>query len=288
MDSVFLSPPWVSALLANPEFAALLKGGISVVCVAGVLQLARRWGSRAAGIVAALPFAAAPALVWLATKEAPDYALRAASNAMWASAAYAFFALVYSLMCTRFRALPTLLAALLASVIAVILLTAWPTSRTQTLFFSLALCAAIRHFMPRPATAEMPLASSSSAVINTALVSGIVCAAIIYLSDFLPAQWAGVLACAPVVGAALSFSAHRRLSIGATQSMLLGYVDGCASRIVYCYVFAYLLREHGVAIATIAAMAACIATALALNVRQLLATDRVARIRLRLQRSALR
>jgi hypothetical protein len=35
-------------------------------------------------------------------------------------------------------------------------------------------------------------------------------------------------------------------------------------------------------------MAACIATALALNVRQLLATDSVARIRLRLQRSALR
>jgi hypothetical protein len=268
---------WAAVPLVSPAVqafgTALGKGVLSFAIIAVLLVVAGRCGPRVAGIAAALPLTTAPTLMWLAAKDAPDYSIRAATNSMWATVAFAFFALAYAQLCMRFRPLLTLFTSLFGSAVIAALLASWPTSRSQTVIITLILCATIRHFMPKGENTPNDGAyadNKSLPVLEISIVAGSVCAVIVFFSDLLPAQWAAVLASAPVVGASLAFATHRNLQPDATRRLLMGYVDGCAAKIVYCFVFAQLLRDNGVVFACVAAVGACLAVTAALNVGHIL------------------
>ena len=235
-----------------------------------VLMIARRAGSRLAGSVAGLPTTVAPALLLLAAGNAPDYAIRASIAAMWASAAYATFALCYARLCPHLKVLPTTTIAISTSVGIAILFSALPLSRTESLFGTILFCAAVRYFLPALRAINAADVSASAAppkplsVTQVAMIAGAVSMSVYVVSGFVPAYIVGMIAAAPIIGATVAAVAHHANGPRASQSLMAGYVDGCIAKIVFCFVFATLLRSHGVAISLIAAIILCAATSILL------------------------
>ena len=236
---------------------------LTVTAVLIVVLIARRAGSRVAGAVAGLPTTVAPALLLLACSDVPDYAIRAAVAAMWASAAYATFALCYARICRHVALLPTTLIAVATSICTVLLLSKWPFSCNEALVFALLFCAVVRYFLPRhesTATAtphvnpRSPLSMS-----QVATVAGIVSVTVYALRAFVQPHVVGMLAAAPIVGATVAALAHRAEGPRAAQRLMAGYVDGCIAKIMFCFAFATLLQSQGIAISLIVALALCIA-----------------------------
>jgi hypothetical protein len=275
---------WFHGLRTDPNSMgslALVKSVITALCVATVLWMGRKFGDRASGVLAGLPIVTAPTLMWLATQPAPDFAIRAAVNSMSATAAYAFFALFYAHLCTRLRALYCLAVALALSLLIASLFVSIPASRIQTLIAALALCAAIRWFMPAPA----PDAASTTTFAATkpplqipiwavATNAGVVCGAIIYFGAHLPAHWVGMLASVPIIGATIAIAAHVRLGVTQARRGLIGYVEGSGVKVVFCFAFAEMLRGHGIWLATLTAVAASAAMVVSMNTRSFFASPK--------------
>ncbi|TAG01102.1 MAG: hypothetical protein EAZ43_12235 [Betaproteobacteria bacterium] len=268
---------WFQSLRADPGSIGALtvvKTAITVMCVAAVLWIGRQFGDRASGILAGLPVVTAPTLMWLATRDVPDFAIRAAVNVMSATAAYAFFALLYAHLCTKLRAVTCLAVALAVSLLVAALFVSIPASRMQTLIVALIVCAAIRWFMPEPMqgvrTPSVPAAAKPPLQIPiwaVAMNAGLVCGGIIYFSAYLPAHWVGMLASVPIIGATIAISAHQRLGVPQARRGLIGYVEGCGVKILFCFVFAETLRAQGLALATLYAIVACAVMVMLLNTR---------------------
>ncbi|TAG50327.1 MAG: hypothetical protein EAZ30_01135 [Betaproteobacteria bacterium] len=268
---------WFQSLRADPGSIGALtvvKTAITVMCVAAVLWIGRQFGDRASGILAGLPVVTAPTLMWLATRDVPDFAIRAAVNVMSATAAYAFFALLYAHLCTKLRAVTCLAVALAVSLMIAALFVSIPATRLQTLLLALFVCAAIRWFMPElmqgVRTPSVPAAAKPALQIPiwaVAMNAGLVCGGIIFFSAYLPAHWVGMLASVPLIGATIAISAHQRLGVPQARRGLVGYVEGCGVKIVFCFVFAETLRGHGLALATLYAIATCAVMVVLLNTR---------------------
>ena len=261
--AVEASASFWSDSLAQTMITAAWSTVLTIAVVVAVLLIARRNGSRLAGAVAGLPTSVAPALVLLACSGSLDYAIHAAVAAMWASAAYATFALCYAHLC---RFVPVALSTVLAvatGIAVALLFRAWPFSLNEGLVFALLFCAVVRYFLPqlestiKPATNVSP--SSTRSLTLVAAMAGFVSVSVYALSGLVPPHIVGMFAAAPIVGATVAAFAHRTSGPRAAQGLMAGYVDGCIARIIFCFVFASLLRSHGVAISLIAALTLCVA-----------------------------
>ncbi len=279
MDFLALAAQWLEGLrpsAGSPLGAALFKSAVTVVCVACVLWAGGKFGERVSGVLAGLPIVTAPTLIWLATRDVPDFAIRAAVNAMSATAAYGFFALAYAWLCSELRARFCLAVALAVSLVLAALFVTIPASREQTFFIAILVCAVIRWFMPNPeavppnAKRTAPGPSVRIPIWMVALNSGLVCGSIVYFSDFFPAHYVGMLAALPIIGSTVAYSTHLRNGVMATRKSLVGYVDGCMVKILFCFVFAHLLRSNGLVQTTIISTLVCAAVVMLMNVRAFL------------------
>ncbi|MGL4232454.1 MAG: hypothetical protein ACRDAM_07460 [Casimicrobium sp.] len=259
---------WMTADAFAQFGLALGKGLLTVAIVYLVIVISRRFNTRVAGAFAGLPTTTAPTLILLALSLPPDYAIRAAIGAMWASAAYAGFALVFSYACMRMRtAASTAISLAVCSLFAVGFM-AWPFAARETLVATLLICVAIRVLLPTEPT-KIVIGSASGGghkhrlvtPFAVAICAGIASSVIAFTSEWLPAQYAGMLAAAPVIGATLAASANYNDGPSVARRLMAGYIDGCISKIVFCFVFAILLRKYGVVITVLSASWICLGAA---------------------------
>ncbi len=253
---------------------AMLHAALAGTAVIVVLTIAKRFSQVVSGIVAGLPLTTAPSLILLANAGTPDYAIRAATSAMWVAAGSAFFALGFAYLCARLSTRWTTFVSLAFSVVIACLFLSWPVSYREALIMTLLICAAVRWLLPRDAElfVKPQTAFSSEASVSvktTGLFTALIVGAVSLSSAWLPAAITGLFVALPIIGATLAYRTQVNAGTGATRKMLAGYVDGCVAKIVFCFIFAYLLRKYGVGLSTMAGLSLCLASSAILLARSL-------------------
>jgi hypothetical protein len=253
----------VATLIATALFHAALAG----FAVAAVLAVSKQFSRVVSGVVAGLPLTTAPGLILLASANevAPDYAIRAATAGMWVAAGSALFALGFAYLCARMSLRWTTVTCLVSSVLIGWLFLAWPASYPEALVMTLLICAAVRWLLPQQGGEILSASSNASPALavsmkTTALLTATLVGGVSLASAWMPAGVTGLFVALPIIGATLAYRTQANSGTAATRRMLVGYVDGCVSKIVFCFIFAYLLRKYGVGISAMAAISLCLAS----------------------------
>jgi hypothetical protein len=237
----------------------LLRLLLAPVLVGFASLAARRWGDRAGGWIAALPFVAGPLLFIVALEQGARFAAQAATTAISGIVALAVFALVYARICTRQSWWISLLAGWASYMLVAALLRPWngPVwERLVTTFAGLWICQrllpSVRHDDSRtaPWPYDLPVRMVSASVL-VATVAG--------LARAMGPAWSGLLAPFPVATTILVVFSQLQKGPEAVSRLLQGFLPALAGLVLF---FAVLSRalELGIAagfcLALLAALAA--------------------------------
>jgi hypothetical protein len=237
--------------------AALLRGAVTSVAVAGMLLAARRWGRSLAGLLTGLPTVTGPAIVWLALDRGGDFAAQAAHGAVLAAAPCALFALVYAWLAGVHGRAVALTAAAGVSLLPVPLLMLVPWPMVGCVVLGAVASTVCLRLMPRWRRRAVPLPAPSAAM-HAAAWTVLVAAAVSALSSLLaPALgplWAGALTSPPLLAAAVVWEVHRQGCAARVLDFLRGYTAGLLGRTLFVAVFGVLLAPHGLAVALAASL----------------------------------
>lgn len=242
------------------------KGMVTMVTVAVVLVLARRWGGSAAGLVAGLPTTTAPALAWMAIEHGVGFAGQAAAATVAACALMAAFALAYAHAATARCRPGTAMVCGAAGALALagpvlacgsglvgslalglgsctVALLAWPKGPGGR-------CHAAGRAVRLPAT--VPAATAGGVSLGLGLAGpaiGTVCA--------------GLLASLPVVSVTVAMAQHAVSGPAAARQFLHGTVAGLLGRVAFGAVFAVALPATSLAATLALALSAAVLVNLA-------------------------
>jgi uncharacterized protein DUF3147 len=252
------------ALLCIVVPRILIELLVAPALVAISTLVARRWGSRAGGVVSAFPAIVGPVLLILALAHGPAFAARAANGTLLGLVSLAAFALAYGRVASRrgwrVSAAAGWLAAALATLLVEVLAGGAP-SPVGLLVAAGALAAAYRALPaaearpagPRARRAEIPLRMASAGLL-VALLSA--------AAGALGAVAGGMLAALPVLACVLAVFTHRERGGSHAIALLRGMLAGMASFVLFCQVIALAIVPYGIA----AAFAAATGLALAVQV----------------------
>lgn len=256
------------------------KALLTMVSVALVLGLARRWGGAVAGLVAGLPTTTAPALAWMASEHGAAFAAEAAASAVAAGSTLAAFALGYAHAaragrppCTALawggaaavamtgpalacaHALPAALA--LGTGSAWLVLLAWPAAAARRRTASVDAAMPLRHGNEhRWRGANLPawLPAAYAGGISLGLAAA---------GPAIGSAFAGLLASLPVVSVSVAMAQHAAQGPDAARLFLRGAVTGLLGRSAFCAVFALTVSPLGTGAALAWGLAATAALHLA-------------------------
>lgn len=241
------------------------KAALTATLVAMILMVARLFGRQVAGLLAGLPIASAPALIWIALERGPAIAELAAIGTVAACPMAAVFALVYERSARRLGPLPTLLLATLLLGLAAIGVHAWLTGMAEAVVGAIAasvlalrLLPALPEIRARATAAASPVGIAGTAVV-AGMLSAVICAAGSHLDPFL----GGMLASLPFVSAGVVVNEHARGRPAAVTRFLRGYVGGLLGKAVFGAVFGGLVASAGAGAAATLAIALGVAATLA-------------------------
>jgi hypothetical protein len=256
-------------LLWIPVGRILIELVVAPVLVAASTLVARRWGSRAGGVVSAFPAIVGPVLLILALAHGPAFAARAANGTLLGLVSLAAFALAYGRLARghgwRVCAVAGWTGAALAAlgvgaaagragspvglvVASTALAAAWRALPTVALVPTPA-CRALPAVAPVPTPAqprrgEIPLRMASVALL-VALLSA--------AAGALGAVAGGMLAALPVLACVLAVFTHRERGSAQAIALLRGMLAGIASFVLFCQVIALAVVPYGIATAFAAA-----------------------------------
>ncbi len=221
---------------------------IAPALVAISTLVARRWGSRAGGVVSAFPAIVGPVLLILALAHGPAFAARAANGTLLGLVSLAAFALAYGRVAPRRGWRASALAGWLAAALAALLagvLAGGAGSPAGLLIAAGALGLAYRALPgaatapagPRARRTEIPLRMASAALL-VALLSA--------AAGALGALAGGMLAALPVLACVLAVFTHREQGGAQAIALLRGMLAGMASFVLFCQVIAWAIVPYGI------------------------------------------
>jgi hypothetical protein len=279
-------------LVANTWWAQIaLKALVSGVIVFFVLRGVDKLGDRASGMVSGLPYSSAPALLWLAADSNLVVMTSIATDAMVTASTYAAFPVFFLAFAHFLRGWMLLPLAAVSSVALVYLthaLFAFAAPTTSALLVCGAWLWGARLMLPQtrphveaamPSLAEIrKMASSKLATLSitqrhamTAAIASLLVLFLMLLGQSSPRWMAAALVGLPVISATVLSNALVSGSHSKTLRTAEGFIDGCVIRACFCFFFALLLPELGVAAAfsCAIALALCLAGSLFYRARML-------------------
>jgi hypothetical protein len=242
---------------------------IKLVLAPGLMVVAtlaqRKWGPRAAGVLAAFPAIVGPLLLVTALEHGAHAAALAAAGTLVGLVTLAAFSLAYAETARRRDWRLSLGAGWLAAALAAGAVEAWmgrmgALSDGAVAVVSLA-GAGIALILPGrgrlPDTA--PVLPPRPALATRAAVTALLVTALSVAVSRLGPAAGGMLAALPVVASMLTVFAHRGSGPGAAVEMLRGTVTGMAGFVVFCELVALTIVGLGTAAAFGLATAAALA-----------------------------
>lgn len=248
----------------------------SSALVFAILRGVGKLGDRASGMVSGLPYASAPALLWLTLDR--DAALMAATltDSMVTASAYAAFAVFFLAFAHFLRGWILLPLAAIASISLVHIthaLFAFAEPTTGALLVCGVLLWGARLLLPQTGAPSIAAAVGATAPVSkfaalmvthrhamSALLAGVLVLFSMLLGSVSSRWMAAALVGLPLISATVLLNAHSTGSHSKTLRTAEGFIDGCLIRACFCFFFALLLPVLGV----VAAFGCAIALALAL------------------------
>lgn len=265
------------------EWTALAKALGSGALVFAILRSVGKLGDRVSGMVSGLPFASAPALLWLATERNPALMAATLTDAMVTASAYAMFAVVFLALAHFLRGwvlLPLAALASLALVHALHTVFAFAEPTSSALLVCGVLLWGARLLLPQSAAVQggqgTPQAASAlrrAALSVTqrhavnAVLSGLLVVFLMLLGQSAPRWLAAAMVGLPVISATVLASAQASGSHSKTLRTAEGFIDGCLIRACFCFFFALLLPVLGAGAAFTCAIVLALALAGSLFLR---------------------
>jgi Protein of unknown function (DUF3147) len=217
--------------------------------------VARRWGSRAGGVVSAFPAIVGPVLLILALAHGRPFAARAADGTLLGLVSLAAFALAYGRIAMRRDWRVSAAAGWLAAALAALLAGAaagGAGSPVGLVIATVALVAACRALpavgreltMSPPRPGQIPARMASAALLVALLAAA---------AGALGAVAGGMLAALPVLACVLAVFTHREQGGPQTVGLLRGMLAGMGSFVLFCQVIALAIVPYGIAPAFAAA-----------------------------------
>jgi hypothetical protein len=218
--------------------------------------VARRWGTRAGGVVSAFPAIVGPVLLILALAHGRAFAARAANGTLLGLVSLAAFALAYGHAAGGHRWPAAATAGWLAALVTGAAV-GGAGSPFGLLIATVALTAACRALpgvgreltMAPPRRGEIPVRMASAALL-VALLSAV--------AGALGAVAGGMLAALPVLACVLAVFTHRQQGGPQTVGLLRGMLAGMGSFVLFCQVIALAIVPYGIAPAFTAATGAAL------------------------------
>lgn len=240
--------PWADAV-ATGWLAPLVRGVVAGVAIGALLWVLRRGGPRFAGLLASLPVTSAPALFWLSLDYGAAAAATAAQASLYATGLTAVLALAYAHAARRWGPAASLVLAL-AVVLAAALATLPMAGTLSAVVAAVALALAVAlRALPRLHGAAAPCRPARHQTLVGAAVAALLTTVVLALAPRLPAQWVGLIAAIPVIGAASMVLVHRQVAPPALAAFLRAYVSGLVLKSVFLLVLAVALALLGMAAA---------------------------------------
>lgn len=237
----------------------LIRAVATAAIVALVLLAARRFGHRAAGVLAGLPFTTVPALGWTAAAGGTDLAARVAIGTVAGCILVPLFAMAYDRTARRSPPGRSLVAGLAAVACGVALMSRMPATLAIAVFMCAVAGLAALQTLRVPQSVRIPATatpcSPTSIAIGVALV-GIISAAIAALSTVTTPQFAGLLAGVPTLGLVTIVRLHGTQGNACVTPFLRGYVISTLGRVLFGTVFALTAVPAGSTAAMLVAIAA--------------------------------
>ena len=257
-----MTPAAAFDILALADVAT--RAGATIALVALLLLATRRFGSRAAGVLAGLPLTTVPALAWIGFERGSAVAAQVAIGSVAGCALVPVFVVAYGRAARRLPPLPTLAVSLVALAGAVALALHADIGLLPGCVLTLAGCGVAAPGVRQPAAGSVGRPEASRTLIAlTAISAGLVSSLIASVSVRLNPQLVGMLAAMPIVGVATVTIEHASNGAASATSFLRGYLASLLVKMVFGAVFAALVGRSGVCGALAAALLMSLAVGIA-------------------------
>jgi hypothetical protein len=239
----------------------LIELAVAPALVAISTLVARRWGSRAGGVVSAFPAIVGPVLLILALGRGQVFAARAAEGTLLGLLSLAAFALAYGRLARghgwRVCAAGGWVAAALAAFLAGVAI-GGAGSPVGLLVATGAIALAWRA-LPAVVAESATSAPRGGAIPARMASAALLVALLSAAAGALGAVAGGMLAALPVLACVLAVFTHREHGGPRAIAMLRGMLAGMASFVLFCQVIAVAIVPYGIAPAFAAATGVALA-----------------------------
>jgi hypothetical protein len=234
----------------------LLRLTLVPILIALVTLTVRRWGTRAAAFVAALPAVAGPTLGFYAVQQGNLFAAHAAQGALLGLVGVAAFCCAYGYVALRFRWPVCLLIGWMAFGLTTLVTLRINVGAAGALAIAIGSLLFVRRLLPPPGPVvvppdppawDLPVRMLSALMLVLVLTSA---------ADRLGPALSGVLTPFPVVTAIVAAFMHAQQGTGVVLRFLRGYMPGLCSFAIFCFVIALALPTRSLATAAGMALAA--------------------------------
>lgn len=248
----------------SPDFAfwllLLVKMAVTAGFVVGATLAAERAGPVVGAMIATLPIAAGPAYVFIALDHDAAFVAQSALASLVVNVATTTFALVYAALAQRHGRFVSVLPALAAWLLFVVIIRVVPwTTLSATIFnaVGMAVCITVgnrfRHVRVPP-----PQQHWSDLLLRASMVAGLV-AIIVTASETVGPTVTGILAVFPIVLLSLILILHARIGGPATAAVLANTLLGMAGFSLCCLTAHLLVERVGTAAGLLSALAVSVA-----------------------------
>lgn len=227
----------------------------------------RRWGETIGGLIVGLPLTSGPVSVFLALQYGSEFAVRATSGSLAATAAQAAFCLVYCGMATL-GWLAALAGASVAFAGTAALLQESGLAQGGLFLVALVSLALTLHAAPRSAAQGNRLQPPWwDLPVRMVLITGLVLGVTLIAPHIGPGA-SGVVASFPLMATILGVFAHRVAGPHAARQVMRGLVAGLFGFAAFFYVVSLLLARYGLVV-SYGSAAACAVALQVLALRQM-------------------
>jgi hypothetical protein len=228
---------------------------------------ARRFGHAIGGAVAGMPMIAAPIMAILLIDHTAVQVQAIALATLACVPATILHIVTFSRIAPRFSWLTCVTTALLVFVVSGVLLTGASLPVTLVCLIALAAPAVGLQLVTQTRGPAAAVAVPHTELVLRILAAVLMAAVIILGADALPAAISGLLLAVPITGTILPCFTQARYGPAATISLMAGFIRGLHGFAVFFLVLYFALGEFSRWVAFVAALAAALAMALAVQAK---------------------
>lgn len=212
--------------------------------IAGVTAVSRKWGNTIGGILAGLPWVAAPILFFIAIERGVPFATNTIPGIMVGVLGWLFFCFIYVLVGQRFNAFISLMSGYIAYLVLGVFLrpfTSLISLHIWVLLVVIAIIITIRFFPKAKPSLLQNFRKLRFEIPLRMLMITLFVIAVTYFADILGPTWSGILTPFPIMSAVLGVFTHYTQGIEQVKTVYMGLFTGILGFSTFLYLQAYLM-----------------------------------------------